>query len=76
MFCKRKANNKINKLHERALRIIYQDDISNSDELLKKENSFSIHQDIQTLAIESYKVHNDFSENIIIFLKIQEALII
>ena len=29
MLCSRKANNKINKLHERALRIVYQDYISN-----------------------------------------------
>ena len=43
MFCSRKANNKINKLHEKALRIVYQDDISNFEELLEKGNSFSIH---------------------------------
>ena len=53
MFRSRKANNKINKLHERALRIAYQDDISNFEELSKKDNSFSIHhQNIQTLAID------------------------
>ena len=55
MFCSRKANDKINKLHERALRSVYQDDISNFEELLKKDNFFSIHhQNIQTLAIEMY----------------------
>ena len=64
MFCSRKANNKINKLHERALRIVYQDDISNFEQLLEKDNSFSIHhQNIQTLAIEMYKVHYGLSEN-------------
>ena len=64
MFCSRKANNKIKKLHERALRIAYQDDISTFEELLKKDNSFSIHhQNIQTLAIEMYKVHYGLSEN-------------
>ena len=47
MFCSRKANNKTNKLHERALRIVYQDDISNFEGLLEKDNPFSIHhQDI------------------------------
>ena len=35
MFCSRKANNKINKLHEGALRIVYQDNISNYEELLE-----------------------------------------
>ena len=36
MFCSRKANNKINKLYERALRIVYQDDISNFENYWKK----------------------------------------
>ena len=64
MFCSKKANNKINKLHERALRIIYQDEISNFEKLLEKDNSFSIlHRNIQTLAIEIYKVHYGLSEN-------------
>ena len=50
MFCSRKAN-KINKLDERALRIVYQDYILNFEELLglEKNNCFSIHhQNIQT----------------------------
>ena len=78
MFCSRKAKNKINKLPERALRIIYQDDISNFEELLKKDHSLSIHQqNIQTLATEMYKVQYGLSENSFYdILKIQEALII
>ena len=64
MFCSRKANTRINKLHERALRIVYEDNISNFDELLEKDKSFSIHhQNIQTVAIEMYKVHYGLSEN-------------
>ena len=64
MISSRKANNKINKLHERILRIVYQDDISNFEELLKKYNFFSIHhQNIQTLATEMYKAHYGLSEN-------------
>ena len=43
MFCSRKANKKINKPHEKVLRIIYQDGISNFEEWLEKDNSFSIH---------------------------------
>ena len=43
MFCSRKANNKINKLHERALRIVYENNISTFEKLLEKDNSFSIH---------------------------------
>ena len=64
MFCSRKANRKINKLHERAPRIVCQDDISNFEELLEKNNSFSIHhKNIQTLTIEMYKFHYGLSEN-------------
>ena len=64
MFCSRKTNNKINKLHERALRIFFRDDSSNSEELLEKDHSFSIHhENIQALAIEMHKVHHGLSEN-------------
>ena len=64
MFCSRKANNKINKLHERALRIVYDDDISSFEQLLEKDNSFTIHhQNIQTMVIEMYKIKNGLSEN-------------
>ena len=57
MFHSRKLNNRINRLHERALRIVYKDDNSSFDELLKKDESFTIHErNIQTMAIELYKV--------------------
>ena len=49
-------NNKINRLHERCLRMIYNDKISNFEELLTKDNSVSIHHsNIHALAIEIYK---------------------
>ena len=40
----RGINNTMNKIHERALRMVYNDDISSYDELLLKENTFTIHQ--------------------------------
>ena len=60
MFHSKTLNNKINRLHERALRIVYSDYKSSFCELLRKGKSFSIHhKSIQSLAIEIYKfLHN------------------
>ena len=55
----RTLNNKINKLHERALRLVYKEKNLTFDELLEKDKSFSVHEkNLQTLAIEMYKVKN------------------
>ena len=40
MFHSRESNNKINLLHERALRMIYNDQISSFQELLDKDIPF------------------------------------
>ena len=57
MFHSRKSNNRINKIHERTLRLVYKDCISSFDDLLAKGNSFKIHQrNLQKLAIEIFKV--------------------
>ena len=62
MFCGRKANNRINRLHERALRVIYDNYNLNFSELLEKDKSFTIHhQNIQILCIEMYKIVNNGS---------------
>ena len=53
----RSLNNKVNHIHERALRIVYQDFQSSFSALLVKDNSFTIHQkNLQLLAIETFKV--------------------
>ena len=58
MFHSRKLNNKINRLHERCIRIVYNDRLSTFEELLNKDNSVSIrHRNLQCLAIEMFKVH-------------------
>ena len=58
-------NNKIKRIHESCLRMIYNDKISNFEELLTKDNSVSIHHsNIHALAIEMYKVANDMSADI------------
>ena len=57
MFHSRKLNSRVNKLHERALRIVYQDYTSSFTELLEKDNSTTIHnRNIQLLATELYMV--------------------
>ena len=59
MFHNRQLNTKINNLHYRALRIIYRDESSTFDELLKKDVSITIHhRNICAIAIEMYKVQN------------------
>ena len=62
MFHSRNMNNKVNRLHERALRIVYFDFKSSFEGLLMKGNSSSIHErNIQSLAIEIYKFLNGLS---------------
>ena len=58
-------NKKINRLHERPLRIVYSDQSSTFEELLERDKTFSIHhKNIQSLAIEIYKFVNCFSPEI------------
>ena len=65
MFHSRSLNNKINRLHERCLRIIYNDKRSTFKELSAKDNSVSVHHNsIHAVAIEMYKVVNGISPEI------------
>ena len=65
MFHSRNLNNKINRLHERCLRVIYNDKTSSFEQLLENDNSVSIHyRNIQALAVEMYKVTNGLSPEI------------
>ena len=62
MFNSRNLNNKINRLHERYLRIIYDDKTISDEQVLEKDDSISLsHWNIQTLAIEMYTVTNGIS---------------
>ena len=62
MFYSRKTKNRINKLHERALRLVYNDYESIFEDLLTKNGSFAVQRyNIQTLIIELYKVYNNVS---------------
>ena len=62
MFDSQALNNKINRLHERCLRIVQIDKRYTFNELLEKDNSVSIHyRNIQALAIDMFKVANGMS---------------
>ena len=62
MFHNRVLNAKINSLHFRALRMVYNDSDLTFEELLKKDGSTSVHhQNIKHVAIEMYKIHNNLS---------------
>ena len=59
MFCTRSANNKINKLHERAIRIVYDDNNSKFEELLTKDSSFvTHHQNIRNWKQKMFTNHH------------------
>ena len=62
MFHNRNLNNRINKIHERALRLVYKNPNCSFEELLQKDKSFTIHdRNLQKLAIEMFKVKNNLS---------------
>ena len=64
MYCQRQSNTLINKIHEMALRIAYNDCVSSFETLLEKDGSLSIHQrNIQSLAIEIFKMNNNLNPN-------------
>ena len=62
MFHNRTLNNKINRLHERSLRLVYEDETLSFQELLDLDDSMTIHhRNIQKLATEMFKIKNKLS---------------
>ena len=62
MFCGKEMNNKINKIHEKALRSVYNDYTSSFEDLLNRDNSITIHhRNIKLLATEIFKVKNNIT---------------
>ena len=62
MFHSQTLNNRINRLHERALRLVYKNSISTFEELLEKDNSFTVHhRNLQKLVTEIYKAKHNLS---------------
>ena len=65
MFHSSNRNNKINRMHEKCLRIVYNDNTSSYEELLEIDNSVSVdHRNTQILATELYKIVNGLSPDI------------
>ena len=59
MFNGREVNNRINRIHERALKLVYADNNSPYAKLLEKDDSVKIHQrNLEVLATEIFKVEN------------------
>ena len=69
-MCHNRTNNsKINRLHERSLRLIYNDKKSSFKDLSEKDGSASIHhRNLRTLAVKLFKVFKGISP--VIFVKV------
>ena len=64
MCCNRSCNNRIKHLHEKALRIVYNDNVSSFD-LLQRDHSVNIHHgNICLFGIELYKTRNNISSHL------------
>ena len=62
----RAKNNKINRLHERCLRIIYEDKASIFEQLKEKDSSVSMYtRNLDFLAVEMFKVFKGLAPTII-----------
>ena len=60
MFCSRTSNNMINRVHQRALRVILGDDLSDFESLLQNNRDVrSHHKIILSLMIEMFKIKNE-----------------
>ena len=66
MFHSRRINNRINRLHERALRLAHNDYDASFQDLLIKDKSVTIHQrNLQVFAILLYKIINNETPEIV-----------
>ena len=65
MFHNSQLNNRINKIQERALRLVYKDNKLTFNDLLKLDNSFIMHQrNFHILETEIFKVKNSLTPEI------------
>ena len=65
MFHNRALNNRINRTHERALQLVYQNKNLSFSELLELDSTVAIHQrNLQVFVTETFKVKNNLSSEI------------
>ena len=65
MMHSRRMNDRINRIHKRALRIVYKDYKSSFAELLARDGSLTIHQrNLKLLATEVFKAKNNIGPEI------------
>ena len=66
MLHSRTLNNQINRIHERALRLVYKDYAASFDELLSRDGTVTVHErNIQILDVELFKIVNGDAPDIL-----------
>ena len=66
MFHDRGVEHQINRVHERALRCVYRDDVSTFEQLLQNDNSCNMHhRNIQAMAIALFKVKHNIGPSLL-----------
>ena len=66
MFCNKTSNNQINEIHKRTLRLVYEMEDANFEDLLLKDNLWNVHENnMPMLLIEIYQSINDLSPPIV-----------
>ena len=62
LFCNKTSNNQINKIHKLTLRLLYEMEDVNFEDLLLKDNSGNVYENnIHALSIEIYKSKSNLS---------------
>ena len=61
MFCNKTSNNQVNKIQKRTLRLVYEKEDVNFEDLLLKDKSWNVMKITYMLLIEIYKSINDLS---------------
>ena len=66
MLPSRTLNNRVNNIHERALRLTCQDNQFSFKQLLEKDHSVTVHhKNVQVLVTQTFKVKNSLASDII-----------